>query len=364
MAIYHNKTQIIGRQAKDKNKQPIPGKQVSMLAKAAYRSGDRLKDERIDKTFDYRARAHEAARTGILAPDGSPAWLSTNEAQEGKERREQRGLREKLWNSIEAVEKRKDSQLAREFELALPRELTEDQNVELLRGWCKSEIVSKGYVVDYAIHRSKDGQNPHAHILCTTRPVEENAPSGFGKKPDMSGKFNGRGQVGKAAKADLEDWRETWGKAQNAALEAAGHDARVDHRTLEAQEIDRTPGVHVGVAAAAMERKGIETEKVDRSMWAKMDNLIRSAWRGIERTGEVPQTGTGRSWWERAEAALDWTIEQAGGFLRDESSGGRNVADTPTPAPAPAPEPASTYWQDYIREREQNERGLPEPEMG
>ena len=181
LAIFHETTRIIGRQAKDKAGKPIAGKQVSMLSKAAYRSGDRLHDEKRDLAFDYRSRSHETVQTGILAPDGSPAWLVTNEAKDGPERKEQAKLRELLWNKIEAAEKRKDSQLSREFELALPIELSEEQRLEALREWCQSEIVSKGFVVDYAVHRSKDGHNPHAHVLCTMRPVDAESETGSGR---------------------------------------------------------------------------------------------------------------------------------------------------------------------------------------
>ena len=336
MAIFHETTRIIGRQAKDKAGNKLAGKQVSMLSKAAYRSGDRLHDEKRDLAFDYRSRSHETVQTGIIAPDGSPAWLVTNEAKDGPERKEQAKLRELLWNNIEAAEKRKDSQLSREFELALPIELSEEQRLEVLREWCQSEIVSKGFVVDYAIHRSKDGNNPHAHVLCTMRPVDAESETGFGKKPDMAGKFTGRGIVGDGAKADLNDWRETWATAQNKALEAAGSDARVDHRTLEAQGIERVAGTHVGVSASAMEKKGMATVRGQARQDSGFVNQVMAALRDVVKFGqvaEVPQFD-GLSWWERM---LDGAVEVAGAaidravaLVRDESGIGGSWVERET----------------------------------
>ena len=212
MAIYRNEARIIGRQAKDKTGKPLPGKQVSVVAKAAYRSGQRLKDDRTGKTFDYRSRSQEIVHAEILAPANAPDWLRDGAEKHGGG--EDREIRRRLWNTMEKVEKRKDSQLAREFILALPVELDHEQHIDLVRAWCQEEIVSQGFVVDFAVHKSWNGENPHAHVLQTLRPVDANAPEGFGRKPDMTGKFTGRGQVGPGAKADLADWRKSWGRRQ------------------------------------------------------------------------------------------------------------------------------------------------------
>lgn len=348
MAIYRLEAKIIGRKARDKAGKIIPGKQVSMLAKAAYRSGERLKDERIEKTFDYRSRSQEVVHCEMIAPADSPDWMTES--------------RKKLWNTIEKVEKRSDSQLAREFIVSLPVELNKDQQIEAVRSWCLREFVEKGFVVDYALHKSHDEKNPHAHILVTTRPVDLAFETGFGLKPSTAGKFNGRGEVGNGAKDDLEVWRESWCRQENDALEAAGSDVRVDHRSLIARGIDREPEPKIGVSAKAMERKGIETERGKLSMWAKIDNLVRYAVKGIELANEVPQIAGFKSWWERAQVAIEWTTDQFSAFVRDTASGsgGRGMIE----ASAPDPEP-STYWQDRIAgERDLNERGKSEPEMG
>jgi len=296
MAQFRLEADIIRRQARDKDGVVIPGQRVSVVAKAAYRSGQRLRDEQIEKPFQYRSRTQEVIHREIMVPQGAPEWL---EKGQQKTAAQSRSLRERLWNEIERVEKRKDSQLAREFLCALPKELNTEQHLELIRGWCQQESLSKGYVVDFAIHRNKDGTNPHAHILCTTRPV---GPNGFGKKPSMEGKFNGRGQVGKGAKSDLVSWRASWAAAENAALEKAGRPERVDHRSLKDQGIDRLPQPKIGVAATALKRKGIvaDPERFRLVRWVKSLNEVMPQKRAIETKGEVAQMGVGKTWWERS----------------------------------------------------------------
>jgi hypothetical protein len=142
----------------------------------------------------------------------------------------------------------------------------------------------------------------------------------------------------------------------------------VDHRTLEAQGIDRVPGIHVGVSAAAMERKGELTERGRLCVFTKMDNLMRSAARGLKRFGQVPQLGTGNAWWQRTKDVINSAIDYTGEFLRDESSGGPALETLLMNAPAAArgAEPgSSSFWQDFVTTREPHkERGSPDPEMG
>ncbi|MDB6025860.1 MAG: MobA/MobL family protein [Verrucomicrobiales bacterium] len=305
MAIYRLEAKIIGRKAKDKTGKAIPGKQVSIVAKAAYRSGDKLKDEKTDKTYNYRSRGQEVAHAEILAPGNAPAWLAAETTREGK-----RSLRERLWNAIEKAEKRSDSQLAREFIASLPKELSKEQRIELVRNWCQEEFVEKGFVVDFAVHKSKTEKNPHSHILVALRPIEK---EGFGKKPDTAGKFNGRGAAGIGAKNDLEAWRESWEKHVNAALESAGRDERVDHRSLKDRGIDRIPEDKKGPAATAMEKKGIPTEAGRRLREVKMLNEVTPHLRDIEQRDGVSQygMGAGGTWWERSVAAITRAAEQA-----------------------------------------------------
>lgn len=296
---YRLETKIIGRKVKDKSGQAIPGKQVSVVAKAAYRSGQSLKDERADKTFNYRSRTQEVAYSEILAPENAPDWLKGSVPDANAGTRKQRDVREQLWNTIERVEKRKDSQLAREFVASLPRGLNREQQIELIRGWCRSEFTAKGFVVDLAVHKSKGGKNPHAHVLCTMRPA---TPDGFGKKPDTSGKFNGRGAAGLAAKGELDAWRESWEKHVNTALEKAGREERVDRRSLKARGLDQIPQPKIGVAATAMKRRGIDDDpkRFQEVRWIKTLNAARAFVRAITEGEGMPVVGNGATWWERS----------------------------------------------------------------
>jgi ATP-dependent exoDNAse (exonuclease V) alpha subunit len=297
MAIYRLETKIINRRNRGRSVIPSAAyRSGSVLHKAAYRSGNILEDALAKLTFNYQARAQEVVHTEILAPENGPQWLQTP-PESANDLALQREMRERLWNTIEKVEKRKDSQLAREFIAALPRELSREQQIKLVRGWCDAEFVSKGFVVDFALHKSKTGKNPHTHILITTRPVEG---EGFGKKPSTAGKFNGRGVVGKSGKSDLASWRASWGAHANSALEQAGRPERVDHRSLKDRGIDREPEPKLGVAATAMMRKGLDPERFKLLRYIRTLNAMKPLARAIQKFGELQQTGMGKTWWERS----------------------------------------------------------------
>jgi hypothetical protein len=233
MASYHLSAKIIGRS---------DGR--SVVAAAAYRSGSRLERAETGDTQDYRRKAGVVS-ADLLTPDDAPEW-----AQD----------RAQLWNAVEGVETRKNSQLAREIELALPNELTAEQARDLALSWAQDELVSRGMVADVCIHDPEPvpggSRNLHAHILCTTRRFDGNGWA-KGKARDWNDK------------ALLEHWRESWAEAQNAALEAAGCADRVDHRSLEDQReaaldagdtaradaLDRPPEPVLGVAASAQEKR-------------------------------------------------------------------------------------------------------------
>ena len=167
--------------------------------------------------------------TEILAPVCAPHWVDD---------------RSTLWNHIEQLEKRKDSRLCREVEVALPVELTAKENQKLVRDFVKNQFVENGMVADIAIHNAK-GENPHAHILLTTRSI---SADGFGSKNRDWNK-----------KELLETWRKSWEVHTNAALKQAGINQKIDHRTLEAQGIDRIPQIHMGPKVCEMEKRGIQT---------------------------------------------------------------------------------------------------------
>ena len=218
MAIYHLSAKPISR---------ATGR--SATGAAAYRAGETITDERTGLVFDY-SKKRGIDHSEIMAPANAPEWAHD---------------RAKLWNAVEHSEKRKDSQVAREVEVALPTELNPDQQRELVRSFARSQFVDAGMVADIAIHHAK-GENPHSHILLTMRDI---GPDGFGQK---NRSWND--------KALLQNWREAWEVQTNQALERAGHSVRIDHRTLAEQGIERIPQIHIGPKVPEMERRGIRTE--------------------------------------------------------------------------------------------------------
>lgn len=219
MAIYHCNVKIISR-----------SQGRSATGAAAYRSGTKIVDERIGLVHDY-TRKSGIDHTEIMTPQNAPSWMQD---------------RSVLWNEVERVEKRKDSQVCREVEVALPLELSPSERCDLVKEFIDDEFVKHGMIADLAIHHAHD-ENPHAHILLTTREV---SPDGFGNK---NRDWND--------KARLEKWRESWAEHANDALERAGHSERIDHRTLEAQGIERIPQIHVGPNVVKMHLRGIETDR-------------------------------------------------------------------------------------------------------
>jgi len=222
VAIYHMTAKIVSR-----------AKGQSVVASAAYRASEALHDERYSVTHDY-TRKEGVTHSDILAPENAPSWVTD---------------RQTLWNQVEAHEKRKDAQLAREIEIGLPVELTHDENVALVRDYVKTNFVDKGMVADFSIHEDDPG-NPHAHILLTMRKVGE---KGFGLKARS---WN--------AKADLVKWRAAWAERANEHLAKAGHAVRIDHRTLEAQGIELTPGKKIGVGRERQAEESLPKYVADR----------------------------------------------------------------------------------------------------
>lgn len=212
----------------------------SAVACAAYRSGQRLEDERYEKVHNYAPRKG-VTQVGILAPTDAPEW----------------GLdREALWNKAEAVEKRKDAQVAREFTLGLPHQLGAADRVALVEEFVNQELIPRGMIVDYAIHSPNgkgDERNWHAHLMTTLRPID-------------AGEFAAKKDREACSKEMVNHWRETWAEIQNRTFErlgVLGEDGnllRADHRSYEAQGIGQEPTQHMGVLATAMERQGISTE--------------------------------------------------------------------------------------------------------
>jgi Ti-type conjugative transfer relaxase TraA len=224
MAIYHLHVKVIGRKAGS-----------SAVASAAYRSASRLRDERLERNHDFSAK-RSVVHSEVLLPENAPeAWHD----------------RERLWNEVEAFEARKDAQLAREVEFALPRELTPPQGIELARDFVRSEFVDRGMTADLNVHwdMAEDGMpKPHAHVMLTMRQVEVRGDErGFGRKVRD---WNRTEMV--------ERWRERWAELANERLAELDIDARIDHRSLEAQGIALEPQSQVGAPAQRIESDGVE----------------------------------------------------------------------------------------------------------
>lgn len=210
----------------------------SVVACAAYRAGEKVKDERQEKTHDYTKKQH-VLHSEIITPEGAPEWMKD---------------REKLWNAVEAGEKRKDAQLAREFVLTLPRNLDHEQHKEVVREFIQENLTKRGLVADYSIHEpdaSDGGKNPHAHVMFTLRGVEGD---GFGKKQ------TGYKGDGLDSKYRLNEFRQSYEGILNKASEQADSDIRFDLRNLQEKGIDREPQKKLGPKVKHLEEKGYETE--------------------------------------------------------------------------------------------------------
>ena len=261
----------------------------SATAAIAYRVAERIEDRRTGLTFDYAARGG-VDYTEILAPDHAPDWVRD---------------RSELWNRVEEAETRKNSQVAREVRVALPAELTHEARVELVREFVREQFVDRGMVADIALHapgRAGDERNHHAHILLTTREI---GSEGFTTK---NRDWN--------AVEVLEGWREAWARDSNAALERAGIEDRVDHRTLVAQRDEA-----LELAAAARDRGDDGAELVQTVRAIELDRpplpqLSLGAWQMKERGIEVGRVGA----WHEAKARAAEVMELArdlAGQVRD-----------------------------------------------
>ena len=260
MAIYHLCIKIISR---DKGK--------SAVAASAYRSGEKIKNEYDGILHDF-TRKGGIAHTEILLPQNAPQEFSD------------RGI---LWNSVEKIEKSKNSQLAREIEVALPKELDREKQINLVREYVKENFVKVGMCADIAIHDKNDG-NPHCHILLTMRPLNEDTTWGAKSKKeyilDENGEKvklkNGNYKTRKINTTDwneqykAEEWRKAWADITNKYLEENSIQDKVDHRSYQRQGIEQIPTIHLGVSATQMEKKGIATDRGNINREIKHHNKI------------------------------------------------------------------------------------------
>ena len=305
MAIYHLEAKVVSR-----------GAGRSAVAASAYLSCSRLYNDYDGIQHDY-TKKQGLVWQEVFLPEYAP--------QEWQDR-------EKLWNAVEEVETAKDSRLAREFVVALPIELNREQQIELLQDFIREQFVSDGMCADAAIHDT-DGHNPHAHILLTVRPLDEQGKWQYKTEKEYLCMRNGeeRGftaaefklaqnegwekqypyKVGKKkvymtpsiaeaqglVRADKHpkstrygrqnpiserwnseeqfvEWRKAWADVSNRYLERYGHDERIDHRSNAARGRDEIPTIHEGVTARALERKGVIADRCEINRQIKADNAL------------------------------------------------------------------------------------------
>ena len=234
MAIYHFSAKVISRQTG-----------ASAVASAAYRSASELHDDRFNRNHDFSNKAG-VIHSEVMLPEGAPERLNDRAA---------------LWNEVEAGEKRKDAQLAREVEFSIPREMNEKQGVALAKDFVKKQFVDRGMVADLNVHwdKAKDGTpKPHAHVMLAMRDV---GPEGFGAK---NRDWN--------STELLKDWREAWSAHVNERMAELGLEGRIDHRSYEAQGIELEPQHKIGPAASRRPEQGLEAERIEDHTRITRDN--------------------------------------------------------------------------------------------
>lgn len=297
MAIYHLHCKVFSR-----------SKGQTAIAAAAYRSGTKLEDHELGTVSDY-TKKKGIAFSEIELPSNAPKEYAD---------------REVLWNAVQEVEKSKDAQLCREFEIALPKELSLVEQIELVRTFAKS-LVSEGMIADYSIHDKNDG-NPHVHILTTMRGIGDNGKwmskqkkiysldEGGNRIPIIDKKTgqqkisNGRRQWKRETLLDtpwnsrvqLLAWRKRWSDICNEAIdkknalieeenlavnlyaqqEAISH---IDHRSYAEQGVNKAPTIHEGWQARKMERLGMTSERLEQnrrinqmnSIWSQLNDVSK-----------------------------------------------------------------------------------------
>jgi ATP-dependent exoDNAse (exonuclease V) alpha subunit len=314
MAIYHLSVKPVSR-----------GVGRSATAAAAYRSASQVADRTTGQVFDY-TRKSGVEHAEIVLPTEA-AKRDINWPRE----------REQLWNVAEEAEKRKDARVAREYEVALPHELSQRERTELVREFSQEIANRFGVAVDFAIHkphREGDERNHHAHVLTTTRRIEA---TGLGAKAEIEWADTDRAKRGLGpAKEEVAAIRERWATLTNEKLQEHGHESRVDHRSLKDQGIDREPTTHLGPAVSGMQRRGMDTEVGAR--------IQAEAQARLERAAELGRL-------ERESAAIGQSILVLDGDIRSALQA-RDAQQR-----AAAPDRTATHDRDAVR-REARERWL------
>ena len=267
LALYHLSVKQIKRSAGQ-----------SAVAAAAYRAGEKLHSDYYGEDADYTKKGG-VVFTEILLPSHAPPAYAD---------------RETLWNAVEKIEEHPKAQLAYSFDIALQNEFSTEENISLARRFVEEQFVSRGMIADLAVHTpdKENGEhpNPHFHVLCPIRPLNEDGT--WGKKqrreyvldehgnriPDGEGDY-----VFKAVPTTdwgrpetLEHWREEWAKLCNAIFMEKGYHEKIDHRSFERQGVDKLPTVHEGPHVRQMEARGILTECGDLNRWIRQTNQLRA----------------------------------------------------------------------------------------
>ncbi len=246
----------------------------SAVASAAYRAGEKLYSEYYGEDSDY-TRKGGVICSEILLPSHAPPEYAD---------------RETLWNAVEKAERGKKAQLAYSFDIALQNEFSLEENIALARQFLLENFVSRGMVVDFAVHQpdKEDGgiPNPHFHVMCPIRPIEPDGRWGNKQRRvyvldeyrerirDEAGNyvFNAVPTTDWGKPETLEAWRQAWADLCNAKFAEKELDCRIDHRSYVRQGVEQVPTVHEGVSVRAMEKKGIPTDKGDFNRWVRSAN--------------------------------------------------------------------------------------------
>lgn len=257
-------------------------------------------------------------QTVILNPDYAPPFATDTQS---------------LWSAANRCERRRDAQIAREFVVSLPRELSRDQQLKVVVEWAQKELVSRGMVVEISQHDPEGAGNPHCHLLCTLRRVEGDHLSA--KKEREWNKTE-----------MLVHWRESWEQFANNALAAAGRPERVDCRSLKDQGVDKVPEPKIGPAATALKKTGRieDPERCKLVRWVQAINAVMPWARDIERHGKVHHR-SGKTWWERSllladevgKSTRDTLMDTWDKFVNRQPSG-RNMPSQPDREPDRGPD--------------------------
>jgi ATP-dependent exoDNAse (exonuclease V) alpha subunit len=311
LAIFHLQINSISR-----------GAGRSATAAAAYRAGERIRDERTGVLHDYSRRT-DVSHTEILLPSrlsgADCAWATQ---------------RTSLWNAAERAEQRRNARVAREYQVALPAELDGAQRLQLVRTFARELVERYNVAIDLAVHAPRaagDPRNHHAHLLATSREV---TATGLGAKAGLDMQCEDRQRLGlPVGIAEIKAVRKRWAVLSNEALAAAGLEARVDHRSLRSQGIDREPTPRIPFAAIQMERRGLRSDIAERIRARYRERVLARQARSQGLDPEVVRRQAREAWLQlREQARSSGEMAPRRGNIK-ESSQNRQLAPESSPAP-------------------------------